>query len=88
MESKALKQILNDNRPDLSGPYRKIVMLMITGDTMNYSIVSKIPKPYDNIPELKNALNTYETGKNIPVMILDEGVLLAHMVVPLQNNDC
>ena len=83
MKSEALKQILNDNRPDLSEPYRRIVMLMITGDTMNYSILRKIPKHYGKVPELKKDVNTYVIGETIPVMVFVEGIFQAHMVVPL-----
>lgn len=83
MESEALKQILNDNRPDLSGPCRRIIMLMITGDVMDYSILRKIPKGYDQFPELKKDVDTYVVGETIPVMVFVEGVFQAHMVVPL-----
>ena len=83
VESDALKEILKANKSDLKGPGRRIVVLMINGDTMNYSIISKFPEYIQHWPKLKEAVNTYVVGVTIPVMIFDGGVLQAHMVVPL-----
>ena len=83
VESDALKEILEANRSVLIGPGRWIVLLMINGDTMDYSIVPENSEYIRLLPKLKEDVSNYVVGVTIPVMIFDGGVLQAHMIVPL-----